>query len=80
MTLLRQVSNSLRLGVGLLACAMAVGPVIAQTFPSKPLTVVVPYPPGGASDFVARLIQPEYQKQLGQTMIVDNVGGVGGEP
>ncbi len=76
MTLLRQVSNSLRLG--LLACAMAAGPVIAQTFPSKPLTVVVPYPPGGASDFVARLIQPEYQKQLGQTMIVDNVGGVGG--
>jgi tripartite-type tricarboxylate transporter receptor subunit TctC len=50
----------------------------AQAFPSKMLNVVVPYPAGGASDFVARLIQPEYQKQLGQNMIVENVGGVSG--
>lgn len=50
----------------------------AQAFPSKILNVVVPYPAGGASDFVARLIQPEYQKQMGQQMIVENVGGVSG--
>ncbi|MFM7505403.1 MAG: tripartite tricarboxylate transporter substrate binding protein [Rubrivivax sp.] len=42
------------------------------------LTVVVPYPAGGASDFVARLIQPEYQKQLGQQLVVENIGGVAG--
>ena len=50
----------------------------AQTFPSKMLNVVVPYPAGGPSDFVARLIQPEYQKQLGQQLIIENIGGVAG--
>jgi len=50
----------------------------AQSFPSKIVNVVVPYPAGGASDFVARLIQPEYQRQLGQQLIIENVGGVGG--
>ena len=39
---------------------------------------MVPYPAGGASDFIARLIQVEYQKQLGQPVLVDNLGGVGG--
>ena len=50
----------------------------AQTFPSKTVSVVVPYPAGGASDFVARSIQVEYQKQLGQTVIIENIGGVSG--
>lgn len=59
-------------------CALALPTAWAQGFPSKTLNVVVPYPAGGASDFVARLIQPEYQKQLGQQMLVENIGGVGG--
>jgi len=59
--------------LGLVAAA-----ALAQGFPSKMINVVVPYPAGGASDFVARLIQPEYQKQLGQQMLVENVGGVSG--
>ncbi|MBL8349484.1 MAG: tripartite tricarboxylate transporter substrate binding protein [Burkholderiaceae bacterium] len=50
----------------------------AQNFPSKTVTLVVPYPAGGASDHAARLIQAEYQKLLGQTVIVDNIGGVSG--
>jgi tripartite-type tricarboxylate transporter receptor subunit TctC len=50
----------------------------AEAFPSKLLSIVVPYPAGGASDFVARLIQSEYQKQLGQQLIVENIGGVSG--
>lgn len=58
------------LAIGGLACA--------QTFPGKIVKIVVPYPAGGGSDFVARLLQPEYQKLLGQTVIVDNVAGVGG--
>lgn len=41
-------------------------------------TIVVPYPPGGPSDYVARTIQPELAQQLGEVMVVDNVGGVGG--
>lgn len=59
--------------VGLIGTAQA-----QQAFPSKLFTVIVPYPAGGASDFVARLVQPELQKQLGQQMLVDNVGGVSG--
>ena len=59
-------------------CVLALPSAWAQGFPSKALNVVVPYPAGGASDFVARLIQPEYQKQLGQQLIVENIGGVGG--
>lgn len=52
--------------------------VLAQTFPGRLMTMVVPYPAGGPSDFIARQIQPELSRILGQTMIVENVGGVGG--
>ncbi len=50
----------------------------AQAFPSRMITMVVPYPAGGPSDFIARQLQPELSRLLGQTLIVDNVGGVGG--
>jgi tripartite-type tricarboxylate transporter receptor subunit TctC len=50
----------------------------AQSFPSKTVNLVVPYPAGGPSDFVARQLQPELSKLLAQTVIVDNVGGVAG--
>lgn len=50
----------------------------AQTYPSHLMTMIVPYPAGGPSDFVARQIQPDLGKLLGQQMIVDNVGGVSG--
>ncbi len=50
----------------------------AQTYPSKPVTIVVPYPAGGPSDYVARKIQPGVSKALGQPLVIENVGGVGG--
>lgn len=50
----------------------------AQPFPTRQVTLIVPYPAGGASDFVARLIQPEYERQFAQTLIVENVGGASG--
>jgi tripartite-type tricarboxylate transporter receptor subunit TctC len=52
--------------------------VHAQTFPARQITLIVPYPAGGASDFVARVIQPEYERQFAQTVIVENVGGASG--
>jgi tripartite-type tricarboxylate transporter receptor subunit TctC len=55
--------------------AMLPGDLRAQ---SSVTTIVVPYPAGGPSDFVARTIQPELSQQLGETILVDNVGGVGG--
>jgi tripartite-type tricarboxylate transporter receptor subunit TctC len=47
-------------------------------FPAKPLRFVVPYPPGGIADSMARLLQPVLQAQLGQTVVVENKSGAGG--
>ena len=62
--------------------ALAAGSALAQSWPTKPVTLVVPWPAGGPSDFVARQIQNDTAKTLGQTLgrtlIVENVGGVGG--
>ena len=63
----------------LLTTVLVLCPVaFAQTYPSKPITMVVPYPTGGPSDFVARQMQADMGKSLGQPVVVDNVGGVAG--
>lgn len=50
----------------------------APTYPSRPVTFLVPYAAGGASDFAARLINTEMARRLGQNVVVENVAGVGG--
>src|SRR5690242_4437129 len=50
----------------------------AQAFPSKPVTIIVPYPPGGLIDLVARLVQPYLQQELGVTVLAENHSGAGG--
>lgn len=61
-----------------LAATLTVATASAQGFPAKTLTMVVPYPAGGPSDFVARKVQPDAAAKLGQTMIIENIGGAGG--
>jgi tripartite-type tricarboxylate transporter receptor subunit TctC len=61
--------------LGLLFVAAAVG---AQTYPSKPVRLVIPFPPGGSSDLVARTYQPKLAELLGQQVIIDYRGGAGG--
>ena len=50
----------------------------ATAFPSKTIRFVVPYPPGGPTDLMARMLQPELQSRLGVPVVVDNKGGAGG--
>jgi tripartite-type tricarboxylate transporter receptor subunit TctC len=50
----------------------------AQSYPNKPIKFVVPFPPGGNLDFVARTLQPKMQEVLGQPVVIDNKGGNAG--
>jgi tripartite-type tricarboxylate transporter receptor subunit TctC len=47
-------------------------------YPDKPVRFVVPYPPGGGTDVIARIVQDRFQHALGQTVVIDNKGGAGG--
>jgi tripartite-type tricarboxylate transporter receptor subunit TctC len=58
--------------------AAGVAPVRAQDYPSRSITVIVPFPAGGASDVVARIVTNQMSKILGETFIIENVGGAGG--
>jgi tripartite-type tricarboxylate transporter receptor subunit TctC len=51
---------------------------LAQSYPSKPVRVVVPYPPGGSTDIVARVIGEQLSQSMGQRFVVDNRPGAGG--
>ena len=50
----------------------------AQTFPSRPITLIVPFPPGGSTDAIARIMAERMRTSLGQPVIIENVGGAGG--
>src|SRR3954447_25006639 len=60
------------------ALALAAGQAFAQGFPSRPITLVVPFPPGGSTDTAARIIAERMRAPLGQTVVVENVGGANG--
>ena len=57
---------------------LAAGPAIAQTYPVKPVRVIVPFPPGGAADIVARAITQEMSRGWSAQVVVDNRAGAGG--
>jgi tripartite-type tricarboxylate transporter receptor subunit TctC len=58
--------------------AAGVAPARAQDYPSRSITMIVPFPAGGASDVVARIVGNQMSKILGQSVIIENVGGAGG--
>src|SRR5215218_11011399 len=53
-------------------------PATAQTYPDRPITLVVPYPAGGGNDVLARLVAEKMSKPLRQSIVVENRGGAGG--
>ena len=53
-------------------------PASAQDYPSRPITVVVPFPPGGSTNLVMRIVADKLSELLGQQIVIDNRGGAGG--
>jgi tripartite-type tricarboxylate transporter receptor subunit TctC len=64
--------------VMLAAWILSGGAAVAQSYPSRPITMIVPFPPGGATDAIARILNERLRAALGQTVIIENIGGAGG--
>jgi tripartite-type tricarboxylate transporter receptor subunit TctC len=63
---------------GALAVASCISAAQAQTFPSRTITIVVPFPPGGSTDVAARIMAERMRPLLGQPVVIENIGGAGG--
>ena len=61
-----------------LAALLLPGGAFAQAFPSRPIKIIVPFPPGGPADTAVRIAQPGMEKALGQSIVVENVAGAAG--
>jgi tripartite-type tricarboxylate transporter receptor subunit TctC len=66
------------LGVLVLAILAGISGASAQNYPTRPITLVVPFPPGGSTDAAARIMAERMRVPLGQTIVIENVGGAGG--
>ena len=62
----------------MVALALAAGGAIAQSYPSKPIRFIVPWPPGGGADVLSRIVSPKLGEALGQQVVIDNRGGAAG--
>src|SRR5579863_10502480 len=73
--------RAIRTGLALLTTALASGmatSAAAQTYPTRPITVIVPFPPGGSTTIVTRIVTDRMADAIGQPFIVDNRGGGAG--
>lgn len=65
-------------GAGVLALALMASHSWSQSYPERPVRMIVPFAPGGATDFFARIVQPKMQELLGQPVVVENRAGAAG--
>jgi tripartite-type tricarboxylate transporter receptor subunit TctC len=75
MRFIRQALRAVVVVAGILATGAALG---QGAYPSKPIRLIVPFAPGGASDFVGRIIQPRWSELLGQSIVIENRAGASG--
>jgi tripartite-type tricarboxylate transporter receptor subunit TctC len=68
----------IRLLVALFAAVAVVAPVHAQTYPARPIRLIVPFTPGGGTDFVSRIVATELAKSTGWTVVIENKAGASG--
>ncbi len=78
MSLFYMLAAPLRCVAAAAGVLIALSTAGAQTWPSKPIKLIVPFAPGGANDIVARLLQPSLEKALGQPIVVENRPGASG--
>lgn len=62
----------------LIATPLLAAPALAQSWPERPVRIIIPFPPGGSNDTVARIVQPRLQEILGRPIVVDNRAGASG--
>jgi tripartite-type tricarboxylate transporter receptor subunit TctC len=67
-----------RLGLAVLLVLAPASAVMAQDYPARPITLVVPYAAGGGNDVMARIVAEKMSKSLGQQIVIENKGGAGG--
>ncbi len=68
----------LRIAAAIVACFTLASPAVAQDWPTRPVTVIVPWAAGGPVDTVARIVSQRVSELLGQQLVIENIGGAGG--
>ncbi|HEV7260904.1 MAG TPA: tripartite tricarboxylate transporter substrate-binding protein [Bosea sp. (in: a-proteobacteria)] len=75
---MRRLIQALGAAFAMSGLAVAATPVAAQSYPSRPLTMIVPFAAGGPTDVIARIVSDHMSRTLGQSIVVENVAGAGG--